>query len=85
MKTKPCCLPSDKFKANKKKITFVIATTKIVTYSLLIDFSGTKDDKSEEFNIFCMAGCPFTLAKPSQPAGGHRTGILSLMPVPALE
>ena len=31
-----------------------------------------------------MAGCPLTLAIPSQPAGGHRTGILSLMPVPAL-
>ena len=32
-----------------------------------------------------MAACPFTLVIPSQPAGGHRTGILSLMPVPALE
>ena len=34
-------------------------------------------------NSLCTIVSP--LAIPSQPAGGHRTGILSLMPVPAFE
>ena len=48
---------------------------------------GFYDDSFYKFLLFSdlIIQNVSPLAIPSQPSGGHRTGILSLMPVPALE